>query len=90
MQQGVLESALDDQVGRDVLVDFFVNTLLPLKVTTNKIAELIGKELEKQLLIGGSESFQQLSAKNKIAFDSIANFLDKKFGVEWRPKDLGS
>ena len=48
----------------------------------------IVKELEKQLLIEGSESFQQLSAKNKIAFDSIVNFLDKKFGVEWRPKDL--
>ena len=71
VHQGILGVSLDDPMEQDVLVDFFVNTLLPLKVTTNKIAELIVKELEKQLLIGGSESFQQ-------------------FGVEWRPKDLGS
>ena len=72
------------------MVDFFVNTLLPLEATTNKIADLIVKELEKQLLVGAGDSFQQLLAKNKVALDAVNTFPNKKFGMEWRKKDSGS
>lgn len=90
VQQGVLGTALEDPVERDVLVNFFVDTLLPLQVTTEKIAQLIVEELKKQLLIGAGDSFQTLSAKNKIALDAVYSFLDKNFGSEWKKKDSAS
>ena len=84
---GVLGTALEDPNEEDVLVDFFVNTLLPLQVTSKKIAELIVVELKKQLLMGPGDSFQTLSARNKANLDAIYEYLDKTFGVEWRKKD---
>lgn len=90
MQVGVLGTALEDQAEQDVLVNFFVDTLLPRQATTDKIANLIVAELEKQLLIGPGDSFQSLSAKNKIALDAISVFLEKTFGDEWKKKDSAS
>lgn len=85
---GVLGTALEDPNEQDVLVDFFVNTLLPLEVTSKKISELIVTVLTKELLIGsGDNSFQTLSARNKVNLDAIYEYLDKTFGVEWRKKD---
>ena len=66
---------------------FFVSVLLPLEVTTKKIAELIVKELERQLLIGAGDSFQTLSARNKVALDAVNAFLEKTFGSEWKEKE---
>lgn len=87
MQLGVLGTALEDPTERDALVEFFVNTLLPLEATKKKIAQLIVAELENQLLVGPGDSFQTLSARNKVNLDAIYSFLDKTFGVEWKKKD---
>ena len=87
MQLGVLGIALEDPVERNALVRFFVSVLLPLEVTTKKIAELIVKELERQLLIGAGDSFQTLSARNKVALDAVNAFLEKTFGSEWKEKE---
>ena len=90
VQQGVLGTALEDPVERDVLVNFFVDTLLPLQVTKDKIAQLIVEELKRQLLIGAGDSFQNLSAQNKVALDAVYSFLDKNFGSAWSKKDSSS
>lgn len=87
MQLGVIGTALEEQAEKDALVDFFVHTLLPLEVTTKKIADLIVVELERQLLIGPGESFQNLSAKNKVDLEAIYKWMDKTFGEGWRKND---
>ena len=90
VQLGVLGTALEDPAEQDVLINYFIRSLLPLEATTKKIADLIFIELEKQLLVGPGSTFQTISAENKIALDAISVFLEKTFGAEWKKKDEGS
>lgn len=84
IQSGVLSAALDDQAEQDALVNFFVNTLLPLQVTRSKISDLIIEELIKQKFIGpGNDSFAAQAAINKIAIEGLSEFLAHTFGSEW-------
>ena len=87
MQLGVLETALEDPVEQDALVRLFVSVLLPLQVTTKKIAKLIVAELERQLLIGPGDSFQTLAARKKVALEAVNAILDKSFGPEWKERE---
>ena len=87
VQLGVLGTALEDPAEQDVLINYFIRSLLPLEAT---IADLIFIELEKQLLVGPGSTFQTISAENKIALDAISVFLEKTFGAEWKKKDEGS
>lgn len=81
--QGVLASALEEPSERQALAEFYVETLLPYQPTRDKISELILEELKKQKLVGGSVSFQELSARNKVSLDDIEDFLRKNFGEKW-------
>lgn len=88
VQLGVLGRALEDSTERDALMDFFVNVQLPAEITRKKIAELIVDELTNQKLIGGSVSFQQLSAQNKVSLDGMKNFLREHFGEKWTQSEV--
>ena len=87
VQLGVLGTALEDPVEQDALVRYYVNVLLPLEITREKIAELIVVELNKALITGPKNSFLALSAENRVELNAINAFLQKIFGSEWKEQE---
>lgn len=86
VHSGVLSTALEDSAEQQALVDFFVNTILPLDVTKRKIGELILAELRNLKFVGPNDSFMAQAALNKVALDGIDRFLEQTFGSEWTAK----
>lgn len=80
---GVIGTALEDPVERDILSEFILSSV----VTSKKIRELLLVELENFKIIGPGDTFLTFSARNKVILDGIIDFLKEKFGSEWNPKD---
>lgn len=80
---GVIGTALEDPVERDILSEFILSSV----VTSKKIRELLLVELENLKVIGPGDTFLTFSARNKVILDGIIDFLKEKFGSEWNPKD---
>lgn len=87
VQSGPISYALEDPAEQVALTSFFVDSILPLEITSKKISEHIVAELEKLKIIGGSESVLSETARNKIALDGIIEFLTKTFDSQWTERE---
>lgn len=79
---GPLGSALENPAKQQVMIDFFVNTVLPSDAVSKNLEELSLVELEKLKFIGPGDSFTFYSAQNKVDLECITKFLDKIFRSE--------
>lgn len=86
MQIGPITAALEDQDERNALKTFFVETILPLEIVSKKISEKIVEELVNLKIAGPGESVILETACNKVALDSIIDFLAKTFDSQWKER----